>query len=45
MLFADHLVLLATSENNLQRYVYNLDTIETKNNMEISTEKANVLVF
>jgi hypothetical protein len=37
MLFADDLVLLATSEDDLQLSIYNSNTTATKYNMKIST--------
>jgi hypothetical protein len=45
MLFADNLVLLATSEDNLQWSVYSLNTITTKYSVKISTEKTKILAF
>jgi hypothetical protein len=44
MLFGD-LVLLATSEDDLQRYICNLNTITTKCSMEISMERTKIPAF
>jgi hypothetical protein len=42
MLFAGDLVLIATSEDDLP---YNLNTVTSKYNMDISTEKTKILAF
>jgi len=39
VLFADGLVLIAASEDQLQRSIYNLNTVTTKYNTHISTER------
>jgi hypothetical protein len=44
VLFADDLVL-ASAEGDLQQFIYNLNTVATKYNMEMSTEKTKILVF
>jgi hypothetical protein len=42
---ADDFVLLATSEDDLQQSVYNLNTITTKYGMVIPTERTKILFF
>lgn len=44
-LFADDQVVLADSEDNLQRAAYKLSNIANKYNLKISSEKSNVLAF
>ena len=44
-IFADDLALLLTSENDLQRSLYNLKLIAEKYSMEISTEKSKIMAF
>lgn len=45
VIFADDLVLLATSEDDLQRSIYNLNLIAEKYSMEISTNKTKIMAF
>lgn len=45
LLFADDIVFMATSEDNLQRLVYNFNQMAESFNMEISTDKSKVPVM
>lgn len=45
ILFADDLVLLALSEDDLQRSIYNLQQVAATYNMEISTDKTKIMAF
>lgn len=45
LLFADDIVFMATSEDNLQRLVYNFNQMAESFNMEISTDKSKVMAF
>ena len=45
IIFADDLVLLATSEDDLQWSVHNLNLVAQKYSMEISTEKTKIMAF
>jgi hypothetical protein len=45
LLFADDQVIIATSEDDLQRAVYSLQNIASNFGMEISTDKAKVMVL
>jgi hypothetical protein len=45
LLFADDQVVLADSEDNLQRAVYKLSTIANKYNLKMSAKKTKVLAF
>jgi hypothetical protein len=45
MMFADDLVFLATSQDDLQQSIYNLNKIITKYNTKISTEKTEIVAF
>jgi hypothetical protein len=44
ILFAD-LALLASTEDDLQRFIYNFHFVASKYNMELSIEKSKVLAF
>jgi hypothetical protein len=45
MIFADDLVLLAASEDDLQHSLYNFKLEAEKYSLEISTEKTKIMVF
>jgi hypothetical protein len=45
IIFADDLVLLAASENDLQQSLYNFKLVAEKYSMEISTEKTKIMAF
>jgi hypothetical protein len=45
MIFADDLVLLAASEDDLQHSLYNFKLVAEKYSMEISTEKTEIMAF
>jgi hypothetical protein len=44
MLFTD-LALLASTEDDLQRFIYNFHMVASKYNMELSIEKSKVMAF
>ncbi|KAJ4440460.1 hypothetical protein ANN_08601 [Periplaneta americana] len=45
LLFADDIVFMATSEDNLQRLVYNFNQMAKSFNMKISTDKSELMAF
>jgi hypothetical protein len=45
MIFADDLVLLAASEDDLQHSFYSFKLVAEKYSMEISTEKTKIMAF
>jgi hypothetical protein len=44
-MFVNDLALLASTEDDLQRSIYNFHIVASKYNMEISTEKSKVMAF
>ena len=45
LLFADDVSLVASSEDDLQRSIYNLNQVSIKYNMKINTEKTKIMAF